>query len=811
MNILRVVLAAFLAPLSLAAAGHDVSSVRYAPSDLSTGSATVAYNGNRFLTLFPMTFHLYGLLADPTGTALAPAFPAVPFATPNILQLAAAGSGYLAVWNEQQKATLGTFNADGVLVRRVQLDGDQFAAPRLASNGTNVLVVDRHGGMTVSVHDLTGRLVSRFPLPGYSADSYAVTTAGADFIIVTAGGSGITEWRLAADGTVISTMAVEPASSNGSPLYDVAVTSKNGRIAIAWTQRQFTTVSSAVIQPDGSVTRYLLARGIGPASGVAILPVDVGFLAVWNELRSPSETKVVATLLGDGGIPFGTRPVDLGNGPFTSAASSGKTIALLTTASPTAMLLADVDSNGISPRTPVPFAIAPVRQLLPAMTGNGAGFTAAWLDFPNDKQTVAAGRVTAMGEALDGPGITLGELGQPATSPAIAHGSSGELVVWGANGHLVAARLSASGTTIDAAPIVIASLSFPALATYSVAWNGSRFLVVWADGAQLLGSVVGTDGIATPPRPLGIQSPSTTIPSEPDVSWDGHQFILVYGELASGPCVEGCIPQADSIRILRVSAGGIALDANPLRIPGFHVRAHVASSSTESMIALDTNTDTSAMIVREQNFQLQLGPEIPLFHWLSTFGSDVAWTGSMYVVAWRYQFSQARPGWIGISRLSRFGVPFGPLFTPTAGSAESGAPLSQASVAANVAGDAAVVISEMAPPTYVARARLYLMSELAAMPPPPEPPRYVVVYRGGSTTVITWQSDAPRDGFLIELSIDSGKNWYGNAVTGDVRSTTMSGYPAYYLFRVRTIGPGGLSEPAAATVVNIERRRAQRP
>jgi hypothetical protein len=811
MSILRVVLALILVPLSLAAAGHDVSSVRYAPGDLSTGSASVAYNGNRFLTLFPMTFHLYGLLADPTGSALAPAFPAVPFATPNVLQLTSAGSGYLAIWNEQQKATLGVFNADGVLVRRVPLDGDQFAAPRLAFDGTNALVVDRQGGMTVSVFDLTGRLVSRFPLPGYSADTYAVTAAGADFIIVTAGGSGINEWRLAADGTVVSTMVVEPAPINGSPsLYDVAVTAKNGRIAMAWTQRQLTTVSSAVIAPDGSITRYALAKGLGPVSGVAILPVDIGFLVAWNEQRTLSETKVVAALLDDGGIPLDARPVDLGNGPFTSATSSGKTIALLTTASRTTMLLADVDANGISPRTPAPFAIAPVRQLLPALTGNGAGFTTAWLDFPKDSQTAAAGHVTAKGEALDGPGITLGQLGQPGTSPAIAHGSSGELVVWSANGNLVAARLTSFGT-IDATPIVISSLSNPALVTYSVAWNGSRFFVVWADGAQLFGAFVGPDGIVAQPRPLGIQIPPNIYPTEPDVAWDGHQFILVYGELASVPCVEGCIQQADSIRLLRVSTGGIAIDANPVRIPGVHVRAHVASSGLESLIALDTNTDTSAMIVREQSFLLQLGPEIPLFHWFSTFGSDVAWTGSMYVVAWPYAFLQTRPGWIGFSRISRSGVPFGALFTPTAGSAESGTPLSKASVAANTAGEAAAVISEMAPPTYVARARLYLMSELASLPPPPEPPRYVVAYRAATKTVITWESGAPRDGFLIEVSVDSGRNWYPNAVTGDVRSMTMTSYPPYYLFRIRTIGPGGLSEPAAASLVIVERRRAERP
>jgi len=41
MNVLRVVLAAFLVPLSLTAAGHDVSAVRYAPRAFYCGAANV--------------------------------------------------------------------------------------------------------------------------------------------------------------------------------------------------------------------------------------------------------------------------------------------------------------------------------------------------------------------------------------------------------------------------------------------------------------------------------------------------------------------------------------------------------------------------------------------------------------------------------------------------------------------------------------------------------------------------------------------------------------------------------------------------
>ena len=86
-----------------------------------------------------------------------------------------------------------------------------------------------------------------------------------------------------------------------------------------------------------------------------------------------------------------------------------------------------------------------------------------------------------------------------------------------------------------------------------------------------------------------------------------------------------------------------------------------------------------------------------------------------------------------------------------------------------------------------------------------------MTYGAGAKSVIAWESEA-RDGFLIEASGNSGRNWSPIAITADVRNVITGGLP-HFLFRVRAIGPGGLSEPVVATVINIniERRRAERP
>ena len=126
-----VALFAILLPLSLLAAGHDLSTtVRYAPADLSGSVPTVAFSSNHFLTLWP-TLHIYGALADPANGTMPPAFVVLPYVKPSALEVTAAGSGYLAVWNQQDGGYLGTLTAEGVLERSVKLDAGTLSSTDL--------------------------------------------------------------------------------------------------------------------------------------------------------------------------------------------------------------------------------------------------------------------------------------------------------------------------------------------------------------------------------------------------------------------------------------------------------------------------------------------------------------------------------------------------------------------------------------------------------------------------------------------------------------------------------------------------------
>jgi hypothetical protein len=118
---------------SLFAAGRDISTVRYAPSDSVAGSPSLASDGNHFLTLWPMQSHLYGSLSDPSSGTNPPAFPVVPFEDATAVQVTAAGNGYLAIWNQQNLSpSLGTLSPEGVLEHRVPLDRVHLSDPTAA-------------------------------------------------------------------------------------------------------------------------------------------------------------------------------------------------------------------------------------------------------------------------------------------------------------------------------------------------------------------------------------------------------------------------------------------------------------------------------------------------------------------------------------------------------------------------------------------------------------------------------------------------------------------------------------------------------
>lgn len=452
---------------------------------------------------------------------------------------------------------------------------------------------------------------------------------------------------------------------------------------------------------------------------------------------------------------------------------------------------------------------AAANQIRPVVTGNGSGFTAAWYEQASSRYSVASAVVNANGEPIEGGSATADQ--KAILSMAIAHSPSGALVAWTAtDGNLFAERLSPSGMPVG---VTVVTSSKGYLTDVAVVWNGSRYFVLWLDGFQLVGAFVGPDGSSTTPRPFfseavpGGQS-AARFPVTPDVTWDGRQFIVMFGEVPT--CLVTCPAfPPDQFRVMRLSANGDAIDSSPLIIKGSHLRAHIASNGTESLIAFDGLRDVS-MVVAHTESGLTLDAETPVFEWGSEVASDVVWDGAMFRVGWRYAGAVAN--WIGTAQVTGSGLPIDYRFAPIGGLPSgytiwSGPP----SMAVNDAGVTAFAISEAASPSSLTRARLYLASEFAPMPLPPPAPTNVITSFSGLSARIDWQSDDQAAGFAIDAWSAWDRTWYVfRVVPGDIRTTTVSASIGG-LFRIRALGPGGVSEGAITSIGSMQRRRAGRP
>jgi hypothetical protein len=452
--------------------------------------------------------------------------------------------------------------------------------------------------------------------------------------------------------------------------------------------------------------------------------------------------------------------------------------------------------------TPSPPA---VNQASPVLTGSGSGFTAAWIERQLSGSMIVSRAVRGDGEAVENSGGAVDQ--RYMYSMAIAHSPSEALMVWITSGDVYAERFSPSGAPLNTIALTPGK---DYASDIAIAWNGSRYFVVWTNGSQLVGTLVAPDGSSTPPRaffgqPDVIGQPAPPYILVPDVAWDGRNFIVVFGEAPNYPCLLSACPSpsADHFLVMRVNAAGDAIDPSPAAITGTHYRAHVASSGTESLIALDSPNAVSTIVAHTEN-GLTLDAEMPLFQWYSSAPSAVAWDGAAYNVGWTYMSGYGGPGWLGAARVTRFGLPFDYRF---AGTAATGTP----SMAVNDTGMTAFAVSEATTPRSLTRARLYLASEFAPIPAPPPAPLNVISYFSGTTARIDWQQSETPAGFLLEWSWDFGKSWgYYTFIPGDARSVNVTARVGN-LFRLRAVGPGGVSEGTITSIGSMQRRRAQRP
>ena len=187
-----------------------------------------------------------------------------------------------------------------------------------------------------------------------------------------------------------------------------------------------------------------------------------------------------------------------------------------------------LDPNGIPVRTGAGTQYAPA-----ATRGIAGGVQVVWNDatFEGDVQSAP---VSAGGTASAATDVSLGAPRQ--SLPRFAYSGPDTLVVYrsevSAESRIVAQRLDAGGTAIDAEPIRLAS--GPGLTNPSAAWNGSNYLVVWESALEGRGRIYGrrltAGGAFLDPAPVPIM-----FGRMPDLAALGGNYLVVSADADYDP------------------------------------------------------------------------------------------------------------------------------------------------------------------------------------------------------------------------------------------------------------------------------------
>lgn len=450
------------------------------------------------------------------------------------------------------------------------------------------------------------------------------------------------------------------------------------------------------------------------------------------------------------------------------------------------------------------------QQVWPQLAGDGAGFLMAFVDESTDSgdSHLTAVRLDQNGLAI-GPTIDLGPVQSPfgavftffTRAPySLAFGGRVYLVAWQRANDVVAVRIDRAGNLLDAQPIVLTTQGY--LSDQAIAWNGSNFLVLWQNQ-----SAVGGAGGAFLDEGGGM----STIPPinfsgygfSPIVQYDGTRFLVAWS-VASVVCT--CVPTPSGIAVMRLASDGTAIDSNPKFFPVRATNFRLASSGQNSMIVsdmygyVDQSFSVQANSVDASGTEIEMGPAVTLFRWLTPMISNITWDGMEYVATWRY--GAADKQWIGRTRFTQ------QMTAALELSAEVG-PIKvedRPAIAAIAPRTSLVAFSEVPFAGSLARIRTQQEWETRLRPPVPPAPLITSAVGTSRATVVTWQmAPVEVDGFVIEASYPfAGTSSILTAVPADARSAVVSP-PSSYV-RMRAFNAGGLSEPTASVPITAPPR-----
>jgi hypothetical protein len=690
-----------------------------ATPDYSLDSVAAATTQKGFLLLWSSQTHGYGLTADAAGVPRMPASSISPVTG----KLLPNGDGYFAV----SQTGIAELDASGAVRRNVAFDQPISFLYSAAFDGTNFFLLLSGAG----TDPYAGRLVDRnghvlattkLPIPAPtvfdSANDVTASAEGGFTVVVGGSDNGVVAVHISAAGLVTDTVNVFGPGHPGK--YLVKVATSGGQTLAAWTTFGSAFVHTVALRGGSVVRDSILPATTQVSQHIELLPSGDGFILLQRAyiFTIPvSPNFVLATRLDATGAPR-EATATLFSGSFSAAAATPRTLVLLASkdeigASLTEVSLAITDS-GIVPSATYDIIATAVQQLAPAVASDGVDFFGTWLETAAKKMTVMAGRVSRSGLPLDGTGLVVAEsasasFNHPLSNLSVAFGAGVYLVVYASGPYpehnVMGRRYARDGTPIDPSPFVItANGSAP-----SVAFGSDRFLVAWqlTGGLSVAGATVSTDGsmgslqLLTPAPGLELREESGQVGGGA-IGWNGRHFLVAYSMVDPS----AGYPFAPRVRVLRASALGIPIDAHTIEAVSGGSDATIACSDQECVVGSVRGADIVTAVVHDD---AALHADAPKFV-AKSFGQSlaaVAFDGASYILSWRTADSL-----LGVARISRGGEPYAFAASGVVNPNVYAQPSSPPALAANSAGDTAIVTSEFNTTWLIDRGRFYLASEL---------------------------------------------------------------------------------------------------
>ena len=266
----------------------------------------------------------------------------------------------------------------------------------------------------------------------------------------------------------------------------------------------------------------------------------------------------------------------------------------------------------------------------PRLSWNGTHLLAVWqetnLQMPTQTRIVAW-RIAADTSMLDASPLVIASLPAGDVSPDVTWNGTHHLVVW-SNGDVFGARVSTAGALVDAAPVALVQTS-AAEVEPSVASNGSGFLVTWSTGAEIQARALAADLTLSPVNTI---SSFNDTRSRPDVTWANTQYFVAWQDRRNA---------TEDIYAARVSPSGvrIAQDFAVSTRTNDQVGPRLATQGSEAVIVWTSHVtndiyETNSNRLSASGIVLDAAPRSHRLASTLQAEASVASAGTGYLVAW---------------------------------------------------------------------------------------------------------------------------------------------------------------------------------